>query len=171
MKHFEDEMHGLMHKWASHLGYYDGRIDLNITDLSGFTTPDCSLLAHAPLWGTKFGQEKPIPVGEVRKSLARNLRWAKAIRHDMHVARHPSKNELAFFFVVKIRPKFVPINIMTVPLAFIVRADETEAGLRIAQIDEWAAKTAADAETVLVEKCGWPETTSLEPNALFGAVS
>jgi hypothetical protein len=51
----------LVDRWGAHFGYYDGKIDLKVDDLSSFATPDCTLTAHAPLWGTKEGEESALP--------------------------------------------------------------------------------------------------------------
>ena len=168
----QDEVISLIEAWAAAFGYYDGRIDLaDGDDLSAFTTADCTLTAHAPLWGTKAGEEKAIPVAEVREQLAGMLKWARIARHDMHLARHPLGNAVCLFFVVKARAGVVPINLMTVPLAFVVNIAETEDGLRIEDIHERPAETLEDARTVLVDECGWPAETSFQPTLAFGAAS
>jgi hypothetical protein len=89
----------------------------------------------------------------------------------MHIAYHPESSQLCLFFIVKIRPILLPFNIMTVPLAFIVKAVETENGLRIDQIDERAAENPEAARAVLLEKCDWPSSTNFEPVSAFGAAS
>ena len=168
----QDELISLIEAWAAAFGYYDGRIDLRDgDDLSAFTTADCTLTAHAPLWGTKAGEEKAIPVAEVREQLAGMLKWARIARHDMHIARYPEGNAVCLFFVVKARAGVVPINLMTVPLAFVVNVAETEDGLRIQEIHERPAETLADARMVLLEACGWPEDTRFQPTLAFGAAS
>jgi hypothetical protein len=60
---------------------------------------------------------------------------------------------------------------MTVPLALIINAVKTEAGLRVDKIHEWPNETLANATTLLVEKCGWPSSVSFEPTTFFGASS
>lgn len=53
------ELFNLVDLWASHFGYYDGRIDLNAgRDLTVFSTKDCAFTSHAPLWRTKAGKER-----------------------------------------------------------------------------------------------------------------
>ena len=70
-----DERYRLLHEWASHFGYYDSKVDLTAGgSLEAFTTPDAVLEVHAPLWGTKPGQEVPVPAQHVRASLAKVLR-------------------------------------------------------------------------------------------------
>ncbi len=161
----------LVEAWATHLGYYDGKIDLKSGDLSSFTTPDCTLTAHAPLWRTKSGEERSVPVAAVRNQLARMQRTARVERHDMHLALHPDGDALCLFFVVKGRLVFVPFNMMTVPVAFVVQAVETEDGLRISEIHEWRAANPEAACRVLVEECSWPADTTMEPYVNFGAMS
>ena len=57
--------------------------DLTIDDLSSFTTDDCTLTAHAPLWGVKAGEEEAVPVKDVRTRLARILRFGgRPARHE-----------------------------------------------------------------------------------------
>lgn len=167
----EDPLLTLIHSWASHFGYYDGKIDLQSGDLGELTTADCTLTAHAPLWGTKAGQEVATPAADVRKQLARMLWWTRIGRHDMHLARHPTQDALCLFFVVKARFFLLPITLMTVPLAFVVTATDTEHGLRISDIHEWPAKTPEEARQVLEENCDWPPGTAFTPHVAFGAVS
>lgn len=168
----DDERYKLLHGWASYFGYYDGKIDLSIGgNLEAVTTRDAVLEAHAPLWGTKPGQETPIPVKQARKSLARALRWVNVRRHDMHIALHPNGLSLCLFFVVRIRPKFLPITIQTVPLVFLVSYAETDEGLRIRRIDEWAASTSKEGDRLMKDKVGWPVSAPLEPSLVFGAAS
>ena len=168
----QDELLALIDLWAAHFGYYDGRIDLQAGgDLGAFTTADCNLTAHAPLWGTKEGEEKPIPAVDVREQLAGTLKWTRIARHDMHMARHPVDNAVCLFFVVKARFVALPFNLMTVPVAFVVTAADTEEGLRIQEVHEWPAETPEEARQVLVDSCGWPAETTIEPYVSFGAVS
>lgn len=168
----EDPLLSLIHVWASHFGYYDGKIDLQQGgDLGEFTTPNCTLTAHAPLWGTKEGQEVATPVADVRKQLARMLWWTRIGRHDMHLARHPTEEALCLFFVVKAQFFLLPVNLMTVPLAFVVSTSDTEQGLRIKEIHEWPADTPEQARQVLMENCGWPAETEFTAHVAFGAVS
>ncbi|MFT5686117.1 MAG: hypothetical protein ACI8RZ_007072, partial [Myxococcota bacterium] len=85
----QDELLALLDLWASHFGYYDGHIDLEVGgDLSAITTADCTLTAQAPLWGTREGEEQPLPAVDVREQLAGTLKWTRIARHDMHMARH-----------------------------------------------------------------------------------
>ena len=68
----DDERYKLMHEWALHFGYYDGRIDITAGDsLEAFTTHDAGLVANAPLWGTKPGKEVLVPVQQVSANLAK----------------------------------------------------------------------------------------------------
>jgi hypothetical protein len=91
-----------MSQWAAHFGYLDGKIDLQDDDLSAFVIPDAFLMAHAPLWGTKVGQEKEMPVTEeVRKTLAGMFKWVSRESHNMRMAVHDK--QLCLFFVVKIK--------------------------------------------------------------------
>ena len=166
-----DALLALMETWAAHFGYYDGAINLEVTDLSSFTTADCTLTAHAPLWGTKAGAERATPVSEVRSDLAKLLRWSRITRNNMHMARHPDGRALCLFFVTKARLGVLPFNLMTVPLAFVVNAVETDNGLRIKAVNEWPADTLEDAQQLLVDTCGWPAETTFEPHVAFGAVS
>ncbi len=164
-------MIALVEAWAAHFGYYDGKIKLKQGDLGSFTTPDCRLTAHAPLWQTKPGQEVAVPVATVRMRLAKMQRMAKVARHDMHLALHPNGDALCLYFVVKGRLIFVPFTMMTVPVAFVVQAIETEDGLRISEIHEWRAPNPKAASKVLVNEHNWPTGTPMEPYEGFGAVS
>ena len=165
------ELINLFQQWALHFGYIDGKIDIQSDDeLAPFTTADCALTAHAPLWGTKPGEEKAIPAATVRKTLRNMLRYAKAERHDMHMG--VNGNQLCLFFVVKAKLRFFPFfYIQQVPLAFVLEAANTPQGLRINEIHEWPADSAEDALNVMVEKYGWPETSKFEKHVAFGAVS
>lgn len=167
----EDELLALIELFASHYGYYDGKIDLESGDLSTFATPECSITAHAPLWRTKEGQEKQVPLLDVRKQLAGMLKWFRIRRHEMHLAQHPTQNALCLFFVVKSRLAFLPFNLMTVPLAFVVTTRETPDGLRLDEIHEWPAEDPVAARAVLIDECGWPTETAFEPHPAFGAAS
>ena len=164
-------MIALVEAWGRHYGYYDGKIDLSSGDLNAVTTSDCTLTAHAPLWRTKPGKEKDVPVAEVRKQLATMLKIARVERHDMHIALHPDGQALCVFFVVRGRLPLLPFTVMTVPLAFVVRAIETNGGLRLSEIHEWPAADPAAARRVLVDQSGWPDTTTMEPYMNFGAAS
>ena len=88
-----DGLLDLIDTWASLLGYYSGRIDLKSGTLSDCTTPDCTLTAHAPLWGTRKGKEVAVPVAEVRKRLSGMLRWVRIQRHSMHLPLHPEQHD------------------------------------------------------------------------------
>jgi hypothetical protein len=167
-----DEIFTLVDQLASYFGYYDGRIDLTDGhDLTTFGTENCAVTGHAPLWRIKPGQEQAVPIAKVREMLAKGLKWVKIARHDMHMARHPSLDAMCLHFVVKMRPVFLPINFMTVPVAFVVTTQETDAGLRIAAVDEWSAKTPEAARDILVNQCGWPTSVTFKPCAAFGAAS
>ncbi|MFT4976336.1 MAG: hypothetical protein ACI8S6_002232 [Myxococcota bacterium] len=167
-----DELLALIELWAAHFGYYDGKINLQSGgDLSTLTTSDCTLTAHAPLWGTKKGQEQAVPATAVRKQLSGMLKWMRIGRHDMHMARHPEGSAICLFFVVRARFFLLPFNLMTVPLAFVVTTSVTDDGLRIKEIHEWPAATPEQAHEVLVDRCGWPAETTFEPHVAFGALS
>jgi hypothetical protein len=161
----------LVDRWGAHFGYYDGKIDLKVDDLSSFATPDCTLTAHAPLWGTKEGEESAVPAADVRTQLARMLRLARVARHDMHLALHPDGDALCLFFRVKGRIAFLPVTVRNVPLAFVVQAVETDDGLRISEVHEWPAADPEAARRVLVDHHDWSADTTLKPYVGFGAVS
>ncbi len=165
------EIIALVEQWAQHFGYHTGTIDLDDLDLSGFVTPDATLTAHAPLWCTKAGQEEATPAADVRVQLAGMLKWTRVRRHSMHMAGHPDGRAVCLWFVVKARPFFLPFNIMTVPIAFVVQAEGEVGSLRIQEIHEWRAETADEACTVLVREHGWPPTTTMVPHVAFGACS
>lgn len=86
-------------------------------------------------------------------------------------ARHPERDAVYLFFVVKARFFLLPFNLMTMPLAFVVTAADTDGGLRIAEIYEWPTETPEEAHKVLVDSCGWPTETRFEPHTAFGAIS
>lgn len=167
-----DALLALIEAWGAHFGYYDGRIDLEAGgDLRAFVTADCTLTAHAPLWGTKEGEEEGVPAQEVRGELARMLKWTRIARHDMHMARHSSEDTVALFFVVKARMVGLPFTLMRVPLVFVVTTARTDEGLRIQEVHEWPAASPEAAQAVLVEQCGWPAETTMAPHVAFGAAS
>lgn len=166
-----DELLALLEIWAAHFGYYDGQINLDDGDLSTFTTPDCALTAHAPLWGTKEGEERAVPAAEVRRSLARMTRWTRIERHNMHIARHPSADAACLFFEVKARLVGLPFTLMRVSLAFVANAERTDAGLRLQEIHEWPAESPEAARVLLIDQLGWPDETVLTPHMAFGALS
>eukprot|EP00613_Pedinella_sp_CCMP2098_P006539 CAMPEP_0171610168 /NCGR_PEP_ID=MMETSP0990-20121206/9892_1 /TAXON_ID=483369 /ORGANISM="non described non described, Strain CCMP2098" /LENGTH=171 /DNA_ID=CAMNT_0012173533 /DNA_START=41 /DNA_END=556 /DNA_ORIENTATION=- len=165
----KDEIMALVNQWAAHFGFLDGKIDLKDDDLSAFSTPDVSLTAHAPLWGTKAGEEKPIPAADVRKNLAGMLKYVTIERHAMQMAVHDK--QICLFFVVKVKVFKCCCSLMTVPLAFIATTVETPEGLRMSEIHEWPAASPEEAQKVLVKECGWPDTTKLEEHVAFGALS
>ena len=164
-------MIALVDRWGAHFGYYDGKIDLQVDDLRSFVTPDCTLTAHAPLWGTKEGEEEAMPAGGVRRQLARMLKMARVARHDMHLALHPDGEALCLFFRVKGRIASFPVTVRNVPLAFVVQATETDDGLRISEVHEWSAADPEAARRVLVDRHDWPADATLKPYVGFGAVS
>ncbi len=164
-------MIGLVDRWATSLGYYAGKVDLAVDDLPSFTTSGCTLTAHAPLWRTKAGEEEAVPAADVRKRLARMLRFTRVERHDMHLAIHPDGEALCLFFEVRGKLPVLPFTVMRVPLAFVVQAVATEDGLRIDEIHEWAAATPQEAQHAIIENHGWPGDTVLRPYVNFGAVS
>lgn len=161
----------LIEKYASRFGYIDGKIDLSVDDLSSFATSSAAITAHAPLYRTKEGAEKPVPLPAVRKQLSRMLKLARVARHDMHIAAHPDGDAVGIFFVVRFRIPLIPITVFTVPLVFVVHAIETDDGFRINEIDEWPAADPEAAARVLVDHHGWPAATTLEPHMAFGAAS
>jgi hypothetical protein len=165
----KEEILALMDQQAAHMGYVDGVINLKIdeNDFKIFWTADCHLTAHAPLWGTKAGQEKPVPITDVRKQLAGMLKYVTPERHDLHMAINDK--QLCLYFVVKI--KLACLSIMTVPLAFVAVTVDTPKGLRIAEIHEWPATSPEIAQKLMVEQYGWPETTKFEKHVGFGALS
>jgi hypothetical protein len=164
-------MIAVVDRWARHFGYYDNRIDLTNGDLSSFTTGDASLTAHAPLWGTKEGEEEAVPVAEVRRRLARLLRFARAHRHNLHLALHPDGTQLCLFFELKPRLRVLSIPLRTVTMAFVVLATETADGVRITAIHEWDAADPQAAAKVVINEHGWPADTTLNPHQGFGAAS
>ena len=172
MNSHQDELFKLVDQLASHFGYYDGRIDIKSGgDLTEFCTKKCTLTAHAPLWRTKPGKENPIPATTVRKTLAKILRWVKFTRHNMHIVRHPEKDKLCLFFIVKARFLMLPFNIMTVPLILEVNAIKTDTGLRIDEIHERPAKNTDVAQQLLVNELNWPQPVHFEKIKDFGAIS
>ncbi|MFK7919868.1 MAG: hypothetical protein AB8G14_17470 [Ilumatobacter sp.] len=164
-------MLALADQWAAHLGYYDNAIDLAVDDLSAFTTPESAMTAHAPLWGVKEGAEEAVPVAEVRRRLSRMLRFGRPVRHDMHLAIHRDGTELALFFRLKLRVRFIPITFRTIPLVLLFQATDVGNGLRIAEVHEWAAADPAATCRLLVERHDWPADTSMHPHVAFGAMS
>lgn len=165
------ELATLVEHWGAHFGWYDGTIDLGVDDLSAFTTADCTLTAHAPVWGTRAGAERAIPIAEVRKRLAGLVKFVRGTRHDMHIAVHPNSNQMCLFVRFKARLAFVPVTLRTEPLAFVVQASATPDGLRISKVDEWSAADPEAARRLLVDHHGWPAETALHPEVAFGAVS
>jgi hypothetical protein len=164
----KDEILALMQQWAALVGYLDNKINIQPTDdLTTFSTKGAFLTAHPGLWGTKAGQEKKIPLAEVRKTLAGMLKYMTPERHNMHMALHDK--QLCLYFVVKM--KICGCSLMTVPLAFVLSTVDTPEGLRISEIHEWPAASPEEAQKVLVEKCGWPKTTQFEEHVAFGALS
>ena len=161
----------LADQWAAHLGYYDNTIDPAIEDLSAFTTSGCTLTAHAPLWGVKEGAEEAVPVAEVRRRLSRMLRFGRPVRHDMHLALHRDGTELALFFRLNLRARFIPITFRTIPLVLVFRAADVEGELRIDEVHEWAVANPAATCRLLTERHGWPVETTMHPHVAFGAES
>jgi hypothetical protein len=165
------ELLNLFQQWALHFGYISGRIDIKSDDeLAAFTTDDCTLTAHAPLWGTKPGEEKAVHAAVVRKTLSGTLRYARLERHDMHIAA--DGKQLCLFFLLKGKFRYFPLfYVVKVPLAFVLEAIDTPQGLRIKAIHEWPAASPEEALKVMVEKHGWSETSKFEKHVAFGAVS
>ncbi|MFK7987596.1 MAG: hypothetical protein AB8I08_16370 [Sandaracinaceae bacterium] len=161
-----------MKQYASCFGYYDGKIDPDDgCDLGEFLTPECTLTAHAPLWGTKVGEEEAVPAAEVRRRLARSLRWMRVARHEMHMALHPDGTAVCLFFVVKGRFFLLPFDLIKVPLLFVVNTANTPHGLRIHEIHEWPAQDPQAAWETMVTQLGWPAEAPLESHVAFGAAS
>ena len=77
-----------------------------------------------------------MPAVDARKLLARMLKFTRVARHNMHLAHYPDGDALCLFSEVKGRLVLFPFVIMTVPLALVVQAIETEGELRISQIHE-----------------------------------
>ena len=99
------------------------------------------------------------------------LRFGRPVRHDMHLALHHDGNELALFFQLKLRPRFLPITFRTIPLVLVFRARELEGELRIDEVHEWAAADPAAACRILIERHDWPGETTMHSHIAFGAVS
>jgi hypothetical protein len=97
----KDIIMALVGQCTAHFGWLDGKIDLQDDDLSAFLSPDASFMIHAPLWGTKVGQEKETPVAEARKTLAGLMKWVSLERHHMQMAVHDK--QLCTFLVVKLK--------------------------------------------------------------------
>lgn len=165
------ELLNLFQQWALHFGYISGKIEIKSADeLAAFTTSDCTLTAHAPLWGAKPGEETAVPAATVRKNLNGMLKYAKLERHNMHIAAHGK--QLCLFFELKGKLRYFPLfYVVQVPLAFVLEAVDTPQGLRIQAIHEWPAASPAEALQVMVAKHGWPETAKFEKQVAFGAVS
>ena len=108
-------------------------------------------------------------VADVRKQLARMLKVTRVARHDMHLALHPGGDALALFFRAKGRFAFLPFTVMTVPLAFVVAAIETDDGLRICEIHEWSGADPEAARRVLIDHYDWPTDATLQQHVAFGA--
>ncbi len=161
----------LADQWAAHLGYYDNAIDLAVEDLSAFTTLECAMIAHAPLWGVREGAEEAVPVAEVRRRLSRMLRFGRPVRHDMHLATHRDGTELALFFRLKLRARFIPISFRTIPLVLVFRAVGVEDELRLDEVHEWAAADPTAACRLLIEHHDWPGEPTMHPHIAFGAAS
>lgn len=170
------ELLELVDQWADLFGYHAGRIVLKQGNLSTMCLPSCSLTAHAPLWGTKPGQEKAVPVAEVRKTLSSVLAFVKIARHGMQLSMRKSGKELCLFFKAHARLRIMPcFSIVTESLVFVVKFENDEQGaLKIASVDEWPvpSATVGEARKVLAETCFWPqEETVFAPYIAFGALS
>jgi len=171
-----EEMLELMDGWSDLFGYYTNRIDLKKGDLSAVCLPTCTLTAHAPLWGTKPGQEKAVLVAEGRKNLSGMLRFMKVTRHDMKLSMRKNGKELCLFFKARVKLRILPFcAIVNAPLIFVVKYENDERGeLKIASVDEWAVKSATieEARKMLVELCFWPtdDTTFAPFTAAFGGL-
>lgn len=119
---------------------------------SSFATSDCTLTAHAPIYGTKPGAEQAVPIADVRKQLSRILTLGRVTRHDLHLAVHPEGDALCAFMRVKMRVSFLPFTLRTIPLAF-----------------EWSAADSSAARRILIDHHGWPADTTIAPHVAFGA--
>jgi hypothetical protein len=167
-----DEVLALLELWATHFGYYNNRIDLEVGgDLSAFVTSDAQLTVHAPLWGTKAGEEKAISVLEVRQSLARLLRWARVARSDLHLARMPDDSAVCLFFTAKVYMAGLPFPVQRASVAMVFHTRRTDAGLRLHALHEWPAASVEAARELLVDQLGWPADTVFTPHAGLGARS
>lgn len=164
-------LYELIERWSDHFGYRSGSIDLDIVDLSGFATSGATLTAHPPLWGTKPGEERAVPLSETRRRLARLLRFVRTLRHDMHIGADPDQGQICISFVLKLRLAVVPIPIRSVGLAMVFATTETAEGLRIDRVDEWPAENPAAADALLREHYDWPAEARLRPAQRFGSVS
>ncbi len=171
MSPYQIELISLMQQWASHFGYLDGKIDINLDpDLAAFATSKATLTAHAPLWGTKPGKEKAVLATEVRKTLGRLLKFVKLERHQMHMGVHDK--QLCLYFQVKGRLKFFPLfYVLKVSLVFVVTTVDTPKGLRFHEIHEWPVSSPKNAQKVMIENYSWLETSKLEKYVAFGALS
>jgi hypothetical protein len=165
-----DDLLELLNMWASLFGWTSGRIDVD-RDMSACLLEDCTLTVHAPMWGTREGQEQVVPADVVRRRLAWALWFVHIERHQMHLAWHPDGRGVCLFFLIQVQVRGVPWNLATVPIAFIMRFVDTAAGPRVAEIHERSAATTEEARRVLVDQCGWPDTTRFVSHVAFGAVS
>ncbi|KAG8461125.1 hypothetical protein KFE25_003694 [Diacronema lutheri] len=159
----------LMEQWAERFGYYDGRIDLS-ADISAFSTPECALLPHAPLWGNKPGRETLIGAQAVRKRLKDLHSVFTIVRTDMHLTLRPDGRAFCLYY-----KRDANLCCATIDSAKNLFVGETEpdghGGLKVSRVDEWAATDPSDGLAVLIKACGWPAATQpFAPYHGFGAV-
>jgi len=130
-----EEMLELMDGWSDLFGYYTNRIDLKKGDLSAVCLPTCTLTAHAPLWGTKPGQEKAVLVAEGRKNLSGMLRFMKVTRHDMKLSMRKNGKELCLFFKARVKLRILPFcAIVNAPLILSSSMKTTSEGSSRSQV-------------------------------------
>jgi len=161
----------LVDQWSRHFGWLDNKIDLDVTDLSAFATPDCTITAHAPLYGTRPGRERTMPLNDVRKRLARLLMVGRPSRHDLHITVHPDGTAIAFFARIEIRVAGIGLKVSTIPMTFVMLGEPTDDGIWVREVHEWSAANPAEAAKILIANHGWPSDTGFEPQVAFGAVS
>ena len=160
----------LAEKFAKCLGWSDA---INLKDnpeMTGVISPTTPLIftAHAPLWGTKEGQEKEIDGKEVRKNLASMSTFVRIVRRDCYQGFHGL--QLALFLHVEIRLKFFPFIPWKTSLVFLMTAVEEGGELFLKRCDEHAAKDVEEAKKLLNSIYGWPADTPFEKSAIKGLV-
>ncbi|KAJ1638283.1 hypothetical protein T492DRAFT_833730 [Pavlovales sp. CCMP2436] len=143
----------MLDAYAVPMGYYDRKISLD-ADLSAVALPDAALTAHAPLWGTKAGKEKAVPLPEVLSTLNGLFRFAAITRHAMQLALHPDGSAVCFFCEVKIKLKACPCGALTtVPLILVAnvtrKGDASPLIPLIATVHEYPAKNVDEGAALL----------------------
>ena len=161
----------LLEGHAKLYGYYDGKIVIKESDdYESLYADGATLTAHAPLWGTKEGQEKAYSILEVRNQLNKTLKFGRVDRVGMQIAT--KNNGVCLFFTVLASLRFLPcVKLMRVPLIFVVDFCEEKGELKIKEINEWPAKTPQEGLELLTGQLGWPAETKFEPRVLFGALN